>query len=53
MVLYNLIGFLIAAAVMVKAAEYALKAISGIEKNLKISSFIVSFFLAASRFAIF
>jgi len=45
MVLLNLLGFLLAALVMVKAADYALRGISGIEKNLKISSFIVSFFL--------
>jgi len=45
MLLLNLLGFIIAALVMVKAAQYALKSISGIEKSLKLSGVIISFFL--------
>ena len=45
MVLLDIGGFVIASLIMIKASQYALQAISGIEKNLKMSSFIVSFFL--------
>ena len=45
MVLLSIAGFILASFVMIKACQYALEAVSGIEKNLKVSSFIVSFFL--------
>ena len=45
MVFLDIVGFIIASLIMIKASQYALQAISGIEKNLKVSSFIISFFL--------
>ena len=45
MVLLDIVGFVLASLIMIKASQYALQAISGIEKNLRMSSFIISFFL--------
>lgn len=43
--LYNLIGFVISAAVMVRAGSYAVRFISRIAKADKISAFVTSFLL--------
>ena len=45
MVLANLVGFLIAAVIMVKAGSWAVKSLAAIGKNLNIGHFIISFFL--------
>src|SRR3989338_10490888 len=45
MVYYELIGFVISAAIMIKAGSYSIKALTAIGKNLNIGGFYISFFL--------
>ncbi len=45
MLLYNLLGFVLAAVVMVKAGSYAVRFISNIAKTDKLSLFLTSFLL--------
>jgi len=45
MVLANIIGFLIAAVIMIQAGRLAVNALTAIGKNLNIGHFIISFFL--------
>src|SRR3989338_3419828 len=45
MLLYNVIGFVVAVFVMVKAGSYSVKYISSIAKEDKISIFLTSFLL--------